>query len=362
VAIKVAAGAQRPRLRREAEVLRRLHDLRVPRLVEVVDAADHTEMVMERHGVLTLADAALLDLGDRRAALGGLCAALDGLHRAGWAHGRIEPMHVLVGPRGRVRLCSLGEAVELTAGSPDALATDLADLAATVLEVLRAEATFNSPLRRWRWDRRARRARRRIATTRGMLTPTALAELCAEELPPPRAARRGRRRPRRLGPGPRPGRRMALLAGVGSAGVLAVLAVAARTDRPHDDAAPPAAGPPSTAPTAPPAPTVTPPSPPTTVAGDGTLRVDGIAYRVGAAGDTVVVGDWNCDGTDTPAVFRPSTGSVFAYDAWATEGSTTRAHPLGRAPGAEGIRPAEACGAPLVEWPGGTLRPLEEDP
>jgi hypothetical protein len=97
-------------------------------------------------------------------------------------------------------------------------------------------------------------------------------------------------------------------------------------------------------------------------ADDATLRIDGVRYRVGARGDAVVVGDWNCDGVDTPAVFRPSTGTVFAYDAWATEGSTTRAHALGRAPGAEGIRPAEACGAPLVEWPDGTLRQLEEVP
>ena len=37
--------------------------------------------------------------------------------------------------------------------------------------------------------------------------------------------------------------------------------------------------------------------------------VDGARYDVGAPGDAVAVADWGCDGTDTPAVVRPSTAT-----------------------------------------------------
>jgi hypothetical protein len=39
-------------------------------------------------------------------------------------------------------------------------------------------------------------------------------------------------------------------------------------------------------------------------------------YRLGRAGDVVVVGDWDCDGLATPGLYRPSTGEAFEYDSW----------------------------------------------
>jgi eukaryotic-like serine/threonine-protein kinase len=36
-------------------------------------------------------------------------------------------------------------------------------------------------------------------------------------------------------------------------------------------------------------------------------------YAVAAAWEVVLLGDWDCDGTDTPAVVRPATGEVFTY-------------------------------------------------
>lgn len=39
-------------------------------------------------------------------------------------------------------------------------------------------------------------------------------------------------------------------------------------------------------------------------------------YALGQAGDLVVVGDWDCDGTDTPAVVRPIDGEVFVFDGY----------------------------------------------
>lgn len=40
-------------------------------------------------------------------------------------------------------------------------------------------------------------------------------------------------------------------------------------------------------------------------------------YAVGVANDWLGVGDWDCDGTLTPALYRPATGEVFLFDGWA---------------------------------------------
>ena len=42
----------------------------------------------------------------------------------------------------------------------------------------------------------------------------------------------------------------------------------------------------------------------------------GRLYGVGAPGDFVETGDWDCDGEPTPAIVRPSTGDVVLFDAW----------------------------------------------
>lgn len=41
-------------------------------------------------------------------------------------------------------------------------------------------------------------------------------------------------------------------------------------------------------------------------------------FRLGAPGDLLVVGDWDCDGTSTPAIYRPESGQTFHFDRWAT--------------------------------------------
>jgi hypothetical protein len=40
-------------------------------------------------------------------------------------------------------------------------------------------------------------------------------------------------------------------------------------------------------------------------------------YLLGRPGDALLLGDWDCDGTDTPALYRPTTGEVFLFDGWA---------------------------------------------
>jgi len=92
--------------------------------------------------------------------------------------------------------------------------------------------------------------------------------------------------------------------------------------------------------------------------------VDGVRYDVGAPGDAVAVADWDCDGTDTPAVVRPGTGDVFVFDAWATAEASVAARLLVRVPGA--IAPASPDGTcdvvPVVDGAGTrSVVPLDAD-
>lgn len=50
---------------------------------------------------------------------------------------------------------------------------------------------------------------------------------------------------------------------------------------------------------------------------DGALRPQ--RFDLGQRGDRLLLGDWDCDGIDTPALYRPTTGVTSYYDSWATE-------------------------------------------
>lgn len=41
-------------------------------------------------------------------------------------------------------------------------------------------------------------------------------------------------------------------------------------------------------------------------------------FRLGSPGDELVVGDWDCDGTTTPGLYRPASGETFHFDVWAS--------------------------------------------
>lgn len=347
--VKAGSDSRRDRVRREAEILRRLRGSRVVELVECNEAADHTELVTERFGVLTLADAPLMELSDRRSALLSLCSAVADLHDSGWAHGSLWPEHVLVGPRGRVRLCSLGSASQIATSDPSSTADDLADLAAVVGEVLSAEATFGSPLQRLRWRLATGRALRRLHGVRGMLGARPTGELLATLLPAPRN--------RRVAPA-----RMTLAAGLATAAV-ASLALFSLRDKGEE-------GPPkgsntaaSANPTTPIA--VTDPVPrqtATTVAGEPpVVTLDGVRYRVGLPGDIVEPADWDCGGTSRAVLLRPSTGEVFAFDSWASPGRPVSSRLVGSARGAVGLHAVQGCGWPVAEWPGGERAPIQID-
>jgi hypothetical protein len=63
-----------------------------------------------------------------------------------------------------------------------------------------------------------------------------------------------------------------------------------------------------------------------TVAHDGESR----RYVLGVPGDQLVLGDWDGDRVRTPALYRSTTGEVWAFDRWAAEGAPAGARPLGR--------------------------------
>ena len=47
------------------------------------------------------------------------------------------------------------------------------------------------------------------------------------------------------------------------------------------------------------------------------LEVEGRRYQLGQLGDVLLLGDWDCDGRDTPALYRPGTGTVSLFHGWA---------------------------------------------
>jgi hypothetical protein len=74
------------------------------------------------------------------------------------------------------------------------------------------------------------------------------------------------------------------------------------------------------------------------IVGDGVVERGDQRYAVGSEGDVLALGDWDCDGVTTPAVLRPSTGSVFRFDIWATAEAGLTVRPATTIMGAVGLR------------------------
>ena len=178
---KSARGGQRAALRREAEVLRALGGHGVVRLIELVDGADVTELVLLDTGGPSLAAALADPATDSRSALRLLadaCDAVSRLHEQGWAHGDLRADHVLLTRRHHIRLCSLGDAVTLDT-EPDAGRADRVALLRIVDDWTRSAGTDGSPM--------SSRIRSRVLARRTHRLPD----------DPDGAAARGRRRDER---------------------------------------------------------------------------------------------------------------------------------------------------------------------
>ena len=84
-------------------------------------------------------------------------------------------------------------------------------------------------------------------------------------------------------------------------------------------------------------------------------------FEAGRSGDHVSLGDWDCDGVDTPAVVRPSTGEVFVFDHWATPRKPTTVAPVAVVPKAmslETVTTASGCAPPRVRLADGSVESL----
>lgn len=382
---KSARGGQRAALRREAEVLRALGGHGVVRLIEIVDGADVTELVLLDTGGPSLAAALADPATDSRSALRLLadaCDAVSRLHEQGWAHGDLRADHVLLTRRHHIRLCSLGDAVSLGT-EPDGGRADRVALLRIVDDWTRSAGTDGSPM--------SSRIRSRVLARRTHRLPddpdprllgrilrrtaaTGLAVPSRDRIRLPLPVRSGRRVRRVAVPavtiilvagiawfalpfqGPDPG-----LGGSDSGGGTAHTTQMSTTTTVALGAAPPA---------------------PETAAASGCRAVDrsrpdvdgdgcgddvsiehdvvvagGHRYRVGRVGDLAAIGDWDCDGTSTIAVLRPEDGTVHVFDRWALDGRPAQAATWGRVDGAASIAaPADGCGAPRVTTTAGAVQ------
>ena len=88
------------------------------------------------------------------------------------------------------------------------------------------------------------------------------------------------------------------------------------------------------------------------------VRTAGHRWVVGVPGDIVTVGDWDCDGTATPAVLRPASGRLHVFDTWAPDETTpVTAVPGPTVPPSATAVEADGCGAATVRTADGrTLR------
>ncbi|HNA36597.1 MAG TPA: protein kinase, partial [Microthrixaceae bacterium] len=359
---KSARGGQRAALRREAEVLRALGGHGVVRLIEIVDGADVTELVVLDTGGPSLAAALADPATDSRSALRLLadaCDAVSRLHEQGWAHGDLRADHVLLTRRHHIRLCSLGDAVSLGT-EPDGGRADRVALLRIVDDWTRSAGTDGSPMSsRIRSRVLARRTHRLPDDPDPRLLGRILRRTAATGLAVPSRDRirlplpvRSGRRVRRVavpavtiilvagiawfalpshGPDPGPG-------GSDSGGGTAHTTQMSTTTTVALGAAPPA---------------------PETAAASGCRAVErsrpdvdgdgcgddvsiehdvvvagGHRYRVGRVGDLAAIGDWDCDGTSTIAVLRPEDGTVHVFDRWALDGRPAQAATWGRVDGA----------------------------
>jgi hypothetical protein len=302
------------------------------------------------------------------------------LHEAGKAHGRVDATEVVIAPDGQALLRTRGPG-----GTPADDVAAVGHLMSSLLATARADGRGRSGLRNgpgwmpfWRPEARDRGREGPVRRDwRGqlgpMLAPPAAptlaalaAEACADD-PNRRPSARAlataisEQVPTARLPVPGAGRLLPLMAplrrgrsrrwlGRGApvaAGVLALVLVLALVARKGPSG--PAEAPAEPAP-AEPAPAHPAGAPPTLVAlppvqfENGVLTFQGARYAVGRPGDLVAVGDWACTGSPTPILLRPSSGELFAFDAWAGPAKEVRARALGQVEHAVGVRAVRAAG------------------
>ena len=359
---KTARGRGRTSLRRESEILDRLRLNGMVEIIEIVESDETTTLLMEDAGRQTFADPIGLSSDELCRALRRSCAAVHELHLSGWTHGAVAPEHVVLGPRGRARLCSFGATLPIDRADRAAVGADVAQLISLIDHV----ASLGSPdatLRgRIDWSLRSRRLRR-IADDARSADRGADTSLTADDLGSALSMIDAPRHVRSGTSGHRSGRRAPATALWLAVAVAATLSAVAWTivsgsggssaQARSDGATAPST---STGPvaSAPLAPTRVPlrcagwPAVGSDLDGDGcpetiqvngnVVTVDNTAYRLGADGDLAAVGDWDCDGRSTARLVRPSTGELFEFPGWASEGTPSEAYLVSTLRGAKKLR------------------------
>jgi hypothetical protein len=76
------------------------------------------------------------------------------------------------------------------------------------------------------------------------------------------------------------------------------------------------------------------------VLGDGAVELAGTRYLVGAPGDLLAVGDWDCDGRATVGLVERPSGLVYLFERWAREGADEVVPAVAAVEGAESVATA----------------------
>ncbi len=416
VVVRRGVGPAARRLRLEGERLARAAHPGVVQVVSSTGDDDAWELVTS-HGGRPLPVASPLAPEAFAGVVAAVASTLADLHELGVVHGRLRSDHILLGPLGRPVLCGFGPGPAPQDRAPAATpADDVAALGSIIVELLGGDAEPEPmPERRWQrrrsWSGWVRRSLLTLADQACAEPPTrrpsarrfaaAISEAVpgagiAADAPPPvdperpvaappdplealrASVERGERRDLRP-----QARRMLARTGAGAVVIGLALAALGSAGITGDPAAtrPPTPRPPTTGPPAAPVETTSQPpsSPPCAVPvdpSDGALgcaepitvvgtfvTVGSHRFEVGQPGDEVVVGDWDCDGTVTPALLRASTGDVFVFPGWADDEALT-VRPAASVPGARALvtRPAAGCHGLAARMPSGELVVITEVP
>lgn len=335
VVVKHGTGRSRAALRREGEVLARVQMPGVVELVEVIERDPITALVLADAGHRTLRDPDGISPEVLLRSLRHTARVVASLHGRGWFHGDLDPEHVIVGPRGRVRLCSLASAGTVTA--PEDARGDVARL----VELVGYAAEELDAASSRRGSRRVRTLHQELRS-KERLDAGAIADeldrLCRGE-----PARGRRARLVRPSFSARPTRRGALTL-LMVAGAAVAIAPTSRGDDPGRDATPLTVS--GDATTTTPTTDVAPASPPAEPSPTGpTVTLGGVTYRVGLDGDVAVTGAFGCDGEVGLRVLRPSTGEIFGFDEVPRPGERISGRVLDVVPGATGLAVRPATGS-----------------
>jgi hypothetical protein len=411
VAVKVAStDDERRRLHHQARALGLVARPGVVRLLDHDIEAGHLVTAWQPGSPLSSGSIAAKPLVQQLQYMADTAALIDAIHLDGWSHGSLDSDHVIVTSTDTVVICGFGDAVfveddsdghghtvrrdvEALVSMVRRLADEHLRLRPTTSRLLRLPGRTATPARpSWlieldtRWSRSPN------------LTAHEVARSLTAALPRVVTARPAARRrvPIPAGSSRRIAIGAAAIAGV-IAGALMLRAIAplggssaaAQPTTPPTlprpipavpiDSVPSSTVPPTTVPptTVPPTtlltttvpPTTVPPTtvPPTTVPIDpcalclpdaridGVITVDGRTYRLsGDADDIVVMGDWDCDGTATPAVLHRPSGNLDRFDHWATDGATAEAVRVDTDPAAIGVSGDPDCGPPHLVVTDGT--------